>query len=91
MTRWGHIFNVIYDIGGRKSEHLNCLIPSAWILIYNAYYEMTKARAFYNFAFVQKKKFVPVRDVTHRETLKIAVNQLEAGRKKKMCKNFVQK
>lgn len=37
MTRWGHIFNIIYDI--KKSEHLNCLIPSAWILIYNAYYE----------------------------------------------------
>lgn len=45
MTRWGHIFNVIYDV--KRSEHLNCLIPSAWILIYNAYYETTtKSRAF---------------------------------------------
>lgn len=42
MTRWGHIFNVIYDI--KKSEHLNCLIPSAWILIYNAYYETSNGR-----------------------------------------------
>lgn len=45
MTRWGHIFNVIYDV--KRTEHLNCLIPSAWILIYNAYYETTsRARAF---------------------------------------------